>query len=240
MSVWKIGKIYPYPVRGLRLHHSRSVLQIIRTTTTDPTRSDRGYYLHAHSSVKQTTSEPFSASSSPRTKVTGDVMLCVRNLSAGGENDDRSGDDFRHMLAAVSHILHCHLSHAGTDYGAVHSRRVLGVLLASDVQFHAQPNRLLLDELKVSDAEFFFHFFFFFLIILPTSSVVSRFSDAVLFRLCRYPRAVETRTRYWSLDPLGKSVCYTRPTPPPIGWGGPVGLIDWTCYRCISTNEHFY
>jgi hypothetical protein len=63
--------------------------------------------------------------------------LCVRNLSAGGENDDRSGDDFRHMLAAVSYILHRHLSHAGIDHGAIHTRRVLGVLLASNVQFHA-------------------------------------------------------------------------------------------------------
>lgn len=76
--------------------------------------------------------------------------LTVRFPSAGGKDDDRRSDDFRHLLATVSHLLHRNVAHARADHRTVHTRRVLSVLLAGYVQFHAQPDRVLLDELQVS------------------------------------------------------------------------------------------
>lgn len=76
--------------------------------------------------------------------------ITARFLTAGGKDDDRRGDHFRHLLATVSYLLHRNVAHARADHRAVHTRRVLGVLLAGHVQFHAQPDRVLLDELQVS------------------------------------------------------------------------------------------
>lgn len=36
-------------------------------------------------------------------------------LFEGCENDDCCRDDFRHLLAAVPHLLHCHISYAGIN-----------------------------------------------------------------------------------------------------------------------------
>jgi hypothetical protein len=72
----------------------------------------------------------------------------------GGEDDDRGGDDLRRVLAAVPHLFHHLVAHARDQRDVIHPGAVPGHLLAGHVQFHVQPNHLLLDELQVPSAHF--------------------------------------------------------------------------------------
>lgn len=69
--------------------------------------------------------------------------------AAGRENDDGRGVNLRHLLAAVSRLLHSALLHPRLDQRAVHPGTLLGHLLAGHEQLHVQSHHLLLDELEV-------------------------------------------------------------------------------------------
>lgn len=78
------------------------------------------------------------------------LKIEISSNPLGGEDDDSGRPYIRHLLAALSQLLHRHILLPGHHGGPIHPGALLGHLLAGNEQFHVQSHYILLDELTVS------------------------------------------------------------------------------------------